>query len=235
MASVSSARVPTAVGADPRFAEAYRALRADPRVQFDLVPVQPRPKLPGWIETLGHWVTLAFRPIGRLIGWLVGLMPKAPYARILLWTILALLAAAILWAIIDRARSGSWRLPRRGRNSVKPTADAEWATEAGSSRAWLQEADLLAAEGDYAEAIHHLLRRSVEDIAKRRPRLIAPALTSRDIAANRAIPPGARSIFAGIALAVERSLFGGRAVGIKEWTACRTAYADLSNRATWAA
>ena len=33
-----------------------------------------------------------------------------------------------------------------------------------------READALAAEGRFAEAIHHLLLRSVEDIGRRRPR-----------------------------------------------------------------
>ena len=80
-------------------------------------------------------------------------------------------------------------------------------------RRWLEEADALAAQGKYAEAIHHLLFRSIEDISSRRPNLVRPALTSREIAASEAIPSRAGELFASIARLVERSLFGGRAVG----------------------
>ena len=234
MAPLGVGKAQGAIVGDSRFSEAYRALRSDGSVQFDLTPVPPRPKLPGWVETLGHWADLAFRPVVWLVRWIGRLMPQAPYARILLWTVLALFAAAMLWVIVDRVRSGAWRLPRRRPRPVEQAAEMAWVPDAGSSRAWLQEAEALAAGGDYAEAIHHLLRRSVEDIAKRHPRSIGPALTSRDIAADRGIPPGARTIFATIVRAVERSLFGGRAVDAADWSACRTAYAELAHRATGA-
>ena len=50
----------------------------------------------------------------------------------------------------------------------------EWAPEEAGARSWLEEADALAREGRFAEAIHHLLFRSVEDICRRRPALVAP-------------------------------------------------------------
>jgi len=233
VAPLGVGRAQAAVGGDPRFIEAYRALRDDPSVQFELSPLQPRPNLPRWVETLGHWIEILLRPVGRLIRWIGDLMPRAPYARILLWTMLALLAAAILWVVIERVRSGIWRLPRHRRALVEPPPAVDWISAAGSSRAWLQEAEALAAGGNYAEAVHHLLRRSVEDIAKRHPRSISPALTSRDIAADLGIPPRARTIFTTIARTVERSLFGGGAVDATDWSVCRVAYADLTHRATW--
>jgi uncharacterized protein DUF4129 len=164
-------------------------------------------------------------------------MPDAPYARIFLWTVIAIAAAALALLIWQRIRTGEWRLPRRRRAAADAGAEEEssWAPEAAPARAWLNEADALAGQGLYAEAVHHLLFRSVEDIAKRRPRVVRPALTSRELAAAEAVPPAARDLFARIARLVERSLFGGRAVGEGDWSAARAAYADLVLPRTWRA
>ena len=61
--------------------------------------------------------------------------------------------------------------------------------------------------GRYSEAAHLLLFRSIEDIDARRPDLVRPALTSRDIAALPRSPARPRRAFARIAMMVERSLF----------------------------
>ena len=102
-------------------------------------------------------------------------------------------------------------------------------------RAWLREADALAADGRFAEAIRQLLFRSVEDIGKRRPRLVRPALTSRELAASDALPGAARSLFAGIAAKVEHSLFGRRAVSEGDWRDARAAYAEFALPGSWRA
>ena len=164
-------------------------------------------------------------------------MPDAPYARMLLWTVLALAALALVWMVYERVRHGEWRLPRRRRARAIETTDEEpaWAPDAAPARAWLNEADALAEQGLYAEAIHHLLFRSVEDLSRRRPRLVRPALTSRELAAAEAVPPAARDLFARIARLVERSLFGGRAVDSGDWSNARAAYADFVLPGTWRA
>jgi hypothetical protein len=79
------------------------------------------------------------------------------------------------------------------------------------------------------------LLRSIEDIQWRRPRLVRPALTSRDLAATEEIPPPARAIFGQIVAIVERSLFGGRDVSADEWQAARTSYADFALSRSWKA
>lgn len=223
-------------GAAERLAEAHRALVADPAIQFAMGPALPPPKPPAWVEALGRFLHRIFAPIGRLIGRLLAMIPSGPWAAILLWTVLAGLAAALAWLVVVRLREGSWRLPRRRRLAAEAADEPEeaWAPEAGAARALLAEADALALAGQFAEAVHLLLQRSVEDIARRRPALVRPALTSRDLAAADAIPTGARSLFAGIAQAVERSLFGGRAVGGEDWQAARAAYADFALSRSWA-
>ncbi len=162
-------------------------------------------------------------------------MPDAPYARILLWTLLAGIAAAVVWMVVERIRSGEWRLPAR-RRRAGPTSAAEsddWVPDAAPARAWLRAADRLADEGCYAEAIHHLLYHSIDDIARRCPALRRPSLTSRELASASLLPSAVRPLFARIAGLVERSLFGGRSVTDADWQSARAAYADLALPGRW--
>lgn len=223
-----------AVAAD-RLAAAHEALKADPSIQFSMAPVTPPPPPPKWLRDFAEWLGDALKPVGRFFRWIGSFMPDAPYARIFLWTVLAVAALALAMMIYLRIRAGEWHLPRRRRaEPVEPgPEEEEWAPEAAPARSWLREADALAAEGRYAEAVHHLLFRSIEDIGRRRPRLVRPALTSRELASAQALPPSARSLFARIAGLVERSLFGGRPVDSGDWTAARSAYADLVLPGTW--
>lgn len=219
-----------------RFADAHRTLVADSSVQFTMGPVRPPPAPPAWLERLGQWLHDLFAPIGRLLDRLFGWLPAGPWARILLGTVLALAAMALVAMIAIRVRDGQWRWPRRrtARAVMATMPDAEdWTPEAAPARALLAEADALAAQGRFAEAAHLLLRRSVEDIAAHRPQLVRPALTSRDLAAALAIPPVPRALFAQLAALVERSLFGGRAVAQGEWEVVRAAYAGFALPHSW--
>lgn len=221
-----------------RFAAAHRALRANPDIQFQLARQAAPYRPPAWLRALGEWLRHVLRPVGRLIDFLASFIPDAPYARILFWSVLAAAAIALCWMTWTRAQEGSWRLPRwrlRQPGTETVEADEEWQPEAAPVRAWLEEADLLAAEGCFAEAAHHLLLRSVEDIGRRRPGLVQPALTSRDLAGTAAVPQRARQLFSGIAAVVERSLFGGRAVDAQDWAECRSAYADFAKTHAWKA
>jgi len=230
---VISASQTAAVG-DDRFSHAYVALRHDPTVQFNLVPPQPPPKPPAWLEAFFRAIGNALKPIGRFLEWIGSFLPDAAYARILLWIVIAAGAAALLWALYNRIRYGEWRLrlPRLAAvQDIEP--EEEWAPDEPGVRLWLEEADRLAGEGRFAEAIHHLLFRSVDDIARRRPALVRPALTSRELASAQGIPGRARDLFAGIARLVERSLFGGRAVGKDDWLTARQSYSEFALPAAW--
>src|SRR3569623_3053163 len=134
-----------------------------------------------------------------------------------------------------RRSSSAWA-PRTRARQVEVAAEEEaWAPDAAPAREWLEEADALAARGLYAEAVHHLLFRSVEDIKRRRPQIVRPSLTSRELAGASGIPTIARVLFARIARQVEISLFGGRAVGAEDWQSARAAYADFALPGQWKA
>jgi hypothetical protein len=235
---VSGGNTHAAAAAADRFAAAHAALKADHSIQFTLQPAPKPPAPPQWMVDFFDRLGRALRPIGRMLNWIGSFFPDAPYARIFLWSVLAIAAALLLWVAYQRLRHGVWRLPRRRRAASALVVEAEeeaWAPDAAPVRAWLREADLLAEQGRYAEAVHHLLFRSIEDIAKRRPRLVRPALTSRELAGADAIPGPARDLFSGIARLVERSLFGGRPVNAEDWGSARAAYADFALPGAWRA
>jgi hypothetical protein len=225
-----------AAGEADRFARAWTAMRHDSSIQFNLPPPPPAPKPPAWLEAFFRWLDKLFEPVGRFLKWIGSFFPDAAYARILLWIVIAVGGAALLWALYNRIRFGEWRwrLPRVASVEDLP-AEEEWTPEAAGARSWLEEADALAREGRFAEAIHHLLFRSVEDIANRRPALVRPALTSRELAAAPAVPGRARKLFAAIARLVEHSLFGGRPVSEGDWLKAREAYSDFALPAAWRA
>lgn len=225
------------VEASPDFVAAHQALKADSSVQFNLTRPDPPPQPPQWLRDFFEWLGNALKPVERFFDWIGGFMPDAPFARFLLWTLLAVAAATLILLIFQRLRHGQWRLPwgRKDELPYLPAEEEEWAPGAAPVRSWLEEADALAGQGRFSEAIHHLLLRSIEDIARRRPRLVRPALTSRELATSDGIPGAARELFAAITLMVERSLFGGRDVGRSEWDSARAAYADFALAKAWKA
>jgi hypothetical protein len=211
-------------------------MHRDSSIQFNLTPQPPPPKMPSWLEAFFRWLGDTLKPVGRALEWIASFFPAAPVARILLWLVIAAGVAALLWALYNRVRYGEWRfrLPSRVTAADLP-AEEEWAPEEAGARSWLEEADALAREGRFAEAIHHLLFRSIEDIARRRPTLVRPALTSRELAAAPGIPGRARELFSGIARLVERTLFGGRPVGEGDWREARESYAEFALAGAWKA
>jgi hypothetical protein len=223
-------------GNDERLVVAHRALRDAGDIQFSMGQTPPPKPSPAWLKSFGEWLRDALAPIGRFLAWIDSLLPDLPYVRIVFWAMVALMAGLLLWIVVDRFRHGVWRLPKLGRRTYVAASEneAEWRPDAAPVRGWLQEADALAAQGRYAEAAHHLLLRSIEDLANRRPQLVRPALTARDLARAPGLPAGPRALFAQIAAVVERSLFGGRAVGAEEWRDCRAAYADFAQTGNWA-
>ena len=208
-------------------------MRADSSIQFNLRAPDPPPQPPEWLRAFFHWLGKVLEPVGRFLRWIGSFLPDAPYARILLWTVLVAAAGFLGWAVYNRIRHGEWRIRRLPHGTAQVEAVEDWVPENEAAQSWLEQADLLARQGQYAEAIHHLLFRSVEDISRRRPNLVRPALTSRELAASQALPAKARELFAAIARLVERSLFGGREIGEPDWLSARESYANFALPGAW--
>ncbi len=194
---------------------AHRALLRDPSIQFDLPPYQ-EPKPPAWLQ-----------PLIDFLHWMA---PAVPY---LFWTGLALIAAMILFWVLRDLLGVSFRWPWQ---KAAADGDAEnWLPDQAKARTLLSEAEALAERGDYEEAVHLLLRRSVEDISGRLPDFLMPSLTARDIAAAPSLPERAREAFGSMADIVERGLFARRPVGEPGWQEARAAYERFAFSGSWRA
>ena len=203
-----------ATGDPARIEDAHAALRAESSIQFDLPGPPPQPTVDfGFLD----WLFDLFEGSGE--GFRVGLWVL--FGALILFLLFLLFRWLDANGVFGRTRAGA-------------AAQAEgWRPEEAPARALLEEADRLAAEGRYAEAAHLLLFRSIEDIEARKPDLVRPALTSRDIAGAPAIPAGPRRAFGEIVLMVERSLFGGRSLDGGDWGRCRAAYEEFAFAAEW--
>lgn len=207
---------------DPELVDpGYSQTIAGGHIQTDFPPPEPPPSMPEWLKAL-------FDGIGDFFRW------SAPAAMPLLWVAAALLAAFLLYHFVPAFRRWVDDLPFLRKAGDDGAADDIGLAEAGAARALLAEADALAAEGRFSEAVHLLLYRSVEDIEGRRPGLVKPAMTSRELSEARDLPSVARDAFSRIARAVEISLFGGRSIDAGAWDQCRSAYAELTVPKNWA-
>jgi hypothetical protein len=183
---------------------AHRALLQHSDLQFQLTP-PPVFKPPFWLKFI--------EPLFK------ALAPVLPYV---FWACLILGAATIL-IFVAREMLSRRRDPVRWRANLGAES-GDWRPAPEQARMLLADADRLAEQGRFEEAAHLILLRSIEDIQDRRPRLVRPALTSRDIGRLPGLPEAARETFVGIAEAVERSLFGGRSLDREAFVRCRQAY-----------
>lgn len=209
---------PGVTSASPGLAEAHRRLLADASLQFDFKPVPP-PKPPEWLKAL--------KPLFEAIN---------AAAPVLMWVFWAAVAAGVLAvAFLIGREIVRTRWPERFRGGQGPNLQPEdWRPSAQQARALLDDVDALAAQGRFAEAAHLLLHRSIQDIQGKRPNLVRPALTSRDISRLEALPERARTAFSAIARVVERSHFGGAPVGAADFAECRTTYEAFAFPEAWA-
>lgn len=102
------------------------------------------------------------------------------------------------------------------------------------ARALLEDADALAAQGKFAEAVHLLLFRSIDEIQEQRSGLIGRALTAREIGALGILPNAVREALMPIIRVVERSFFGGQEVGEPGWQEARASYESFAFGEAWA-
>lgn len=201
-------------GASDAVARAHATLLRDKTLQFEPSATPKAPDAPDWLVAIGK-----------------ALNALAPFLVYVFWGMLILGAAMILYFLGRELIATRWPAFKRHKG---PTLGAEdWRPSVAKARTLLEDADRLAAAGRFAEAVHLILFRSIEDIEVKRPDLISPALTSRDIAQLEGVPQVVRQTFSQIARVVERSFFGGRAVGAEEFAQCRQAYEGFAFAEAW--
>ena len=149
----------------------------------------------------------------------------APALQYVFWGGVAVIIALIVWMIAREIfrRVAAARPPPAAQPAPAPVKP-QFRPRRERAQALLSEADRLAAEGRYGEAVHVLLYRSIEDMQQTLPIAIGDALTSREIGKIQYLSERGRAAFQHIADAVETSFFGGRAVDAAGFMACRNAY-----------
>lgn len=228
LGAVVLAGVAAAQSANKSFDDAFRALKRENGLQFEMPdvpppePPKPPPKTPEWLKKFYDFIEAIFSGVG-------------PILTYLFYGMLALAAALIVFYIAREVIAA-----RRGlQEAVDEDAPEEiiplYAPDAEAAKVLLENVDQLAAEGRYAEAVHTLLFRSIQDIDEKRPNIIRRSLTSREISALDILTNAARNTFVFIARIVEKSHFGGRDIGKSDFEACRAAYVRFTEPEAWAA
>lgn len=214
----------------------WEAVRASPDIQFSpLPPVKPA-EPPHWLKDMQQWLRDLLAPINEWLGSV--LAPIGAFLRRLFGPLAELLGVS--WPVFEKILIGlailgavllTWRVVApwwTGRRSKSPRVEPEWAPPHEVALALLEDADRLADEGRFGEAVHLLLQRSVGHIAEAQPDWLQPASTAREIANLPLLPEGARRAFSVVAARVERSRFALRDLDADDWLAARSAYADFA-------
>ncbi len=193
---------------------AWRALIHHGDIQFDFPDAPAIPPTPLWLRHLleflsRHAVTF------RWGGW------------ILLGAAVLTIGFFLVRHLLRQGLSQAGNFPLRPMPAWQPTAE--------QARLLLRDADALAAQNRFEEAAHLLLLVAIQEIGDRRPGLVLPALTSREIATLDALSPQARKIFSHIALVVERCIFGGRPLAAADYAEVRQAFEQFAVPHTWQA
>lgn len=198
-----------------RIDEAAKAALSDPRIQTELpgiakpvVPrVRPRPREEGQPWNLGAG------------------------AKVVLWVVVAIAAAALIYLILKEVsglRTRWRRKPAGGEAASELTPEAE--IEEGDRL--VAEADRLAAQGRFAEAIHLMLVHGLRRLEAEGMAGVRRAFTAREVLRRSSLPRRAKDLLAVIVAAVEFSHFGGRAADAKIYGDCRTAFLSFTEAAT---
>ena len=140
-------------------------------------------------------------------------------ATVVLWGLVIVFGALIaFWLASELARFGG---------------DAELPLEDDDAQARLQaasaaiidrplgDADELARRGEFAEAIHTLLLRTLHELARNAAVRIVPAMTSREVLARVPLLADSRSALAGLITAVEITYFGDEPANAADYERCR--------------
>jgi hypothetical protein len=193
----------------------HEEVRADETLQFDFEAMAPPDFLQlRWLNSLIDFLSPMFPILSTLI----------EYA---FWIGLAGLALAVVF-VIAREVFAYFRNPQ----DISGADNAnQYVPDTDFVKTLLGDADQLAGEGRYAEAIHLLLYRSIDDIQEQSARRIAGNLTSREIGQLPSLSSNASRAFEKIASHVEQCFFANKNADAQMFDECRDAYSRFSLQA----
>lgn len=161
------------------------------------------------------------KAIGDFFAWLFG-----TFSGLFKFILIGAIAAAILYALWYMFRDvvGVPWLRRKQADEPDMSDINDDRPARGEAVALLEQADALAAQGKFAEAVHLLLFRSIEDLRETRSGGVPQSLTAREIQSLSDVSARARQALAPIIRIVENSFFGGRNVDRDGWQTARSSY-----------
>jgi len=143
--------------------------------------------------------------------------------RVLMWIVFVAGGALVAYYLLNEARlfsrwkKGDWQPEGAGGNQA--------AGGPGKSVGMLEDPESLAARGEYAEAVHVLLLRSIM-LIRERGMALSTALTSREILRRAPLEEAERDAFRTLVDMTELTHFGGRGATEADFLRCR----DLFHR-----
>ena len=163
----------------------------------------PEPREPGWFD----WLKLDLSP---------------DTLRILLWGAVILGVLVTLWSLRDSLPAFS--RSRRIKAGELPSGFSDPSTRMEEAQL---EADDLAGRGQYGEAMHVLLLKSLAEIRLRLGTSFAVSLTSREILRKVSLPQMGTGALGAIVQSVEQTYFGGRPARREDYLGCRQEFETL--------
>ncbi len=137
-------------------------------------------------------------------------------AQTILYAAIAVFLVVLLYTLIMNARFSK-------ETNVKPTAQ-EAAAAANRMNEAGAEAQVHADGGAYAEAMHTLLLRSVEELRRRSRVPLGRSLTSREILSRLPLDTVVHDAFQALVDRVEVTYFGGRQPSREDYEQCRESF-----------
>lgn len=210
---------------DDGFDAAFREMKRNDRLQFELPEEEALEKpdpvdLPDWLEGIIEF-------FAAILSAFAAILPFVFYG------LFALGVGIILYYVLRDVIN--IRLPEKAEKiETEAVATPLYAPSNDEARILLETVDALAAKGQYAEAVHTLLFRSIQDIDLKRPNTIRRSLTSREISNLDILTQETREAFSLIGRVVENSFFGGKDLDRSDFETCRAAYKQFAVPKAWA-
>ncbi|MEO0467500.1 MAG: hypothetical protein AAF216_13240 [Pseudomonadota bacterium] len=202
------------------FEELHEAYLADTDLQLERPEAEPEPFEPPRSNRFAE----AFADFLYMLG---------PLFRWLFWVIIIGLVGWLLWFLFGEAINARFDFRKKDKDEVIDSEVEDFRPDASAARSLLEEADALAREGRFAEAVHLLLFRSIEDIQTRKSGSVPRSLTAREIGGLKDLPDKVRAALSPIIGVVERSFFGGQPVDHGGWSTARQSYEDFAFGEAW--
>ena len=140
--------------------------------------------------------------------------------QMVMWGILIVIVVlAAVWIASELTKYGGDAELPAGESQARMQAAIEAIIEKP-----LGDADELAMRGEFAEAIHTLLLRTLQELVRSAAVRVAPAMTSREILARVPLLADARDALAGLINAVEITHFGDEPANVADYQRCRAQF-----------